>query len=57
MKVGKPSDDRIIVKVVSASRDQKTGKVKYETFESFDVYEAEAPKVYKVVFEAVRDAK
>lgn len=55
MKVGKPSEDRIIVKILEASRG-KDGKMKYETFESFDVYEATPEKVYKAAFEGVKGA-
>jgi hypothetical protein len=56
MKVGKPSEDRVIVRVIQSKRDSKTEKIKYETFESFDVYEATPEQVYKVAFEAVRKA-
>lgn len=59
MKVGKPNENRVIVRVLEAKRatdGKQKGKVVYETFESFDVYEANAAEVYKVAFEAIRKA-
>jgi len=56
MKTGKPEDNKIIVTVKTASRDAKTGKVKYATFESFDVYDAKPEQVYKVAYDAISKA-
>jgi hypothetical protein len=57
MKIGKPSDDRIIVTIKKITRDNKTEKIKYETFESLDVFETTPEAVYKVIHSALSAVK
>jgi hypothetical protein len=47
------NDNKVQVRIVSASRDPKTSKMKYETFDSFDVAEAEPKDVFAACKEAV----
>lgn len=56
VRLAKPDDNKVIVSIKSASRDPKTEKIKYETLESFDVYEAKPEEVRKVVVDALNSA-
>lgn len=56
VRIGKPEDDRVIVTLKKATRDPKTEKIKYETLESFDVYDATPAEVKSVVVNALQKA-
>jgi len=47
------NDNKVQVRVVSASRDPKTQKMVYETFDSFDVVEGKPDEVFAVCKEAI----
>ncbi len=63
MKLGKPTDERVIVTIKTASRDDREkvegkpnpsfGKVVYETHKSIDVFDATAQQIEKIVFDAL----
>jgi hypothetical protein len=47
------TDNKVQVRIVEASRDAKTGKMKYETFDSFDVADAKPDDVFATCKEAI----
>ena len=47
------SSDKITIRVVTSSRDQKTNRVTYETFDSIDVVDARPEEVFATVKEAI----
>ena len=56
MRLAKPNDNKVVVTIKTASRDEKSGKITYETVESLDVYEAKPEQVLKVVQDALTNA-
>ena len=57
MKLGKPDDDKILISIKTAARDQKTGKMVYETVETITIYESDADEVSEVVTAALQTAE
>lgn len=53
MRLVQENDSKITVRVVTASRDPKTGRMGYVTFDSFDVAEAKPEEVYAACKEAI----
>ena len=56
MKLGKPTDDRVIVSIKQAFRvteGKNKGKVAYETVKSIDVFEATPQQIEKIIFDAL----
>jgi hypothetical protein len=56
MRIGSKNDNRVIVTVKTATRDNKTGKITYETFDSLDVFEAGPEEVVKAVVNGLTSA-
>jgi hypothetical protein len=56
MRLAKPDDNKHIVIVKKASRDEKTGKIKYVTVESFDVFESNDKEVTTAVVAGLQRA-
>src|SRR5208282_430735 len=53
MRLVPDSSDKITIRVVTSSRDQKTNRVTYETFDSIDVVDAKPEDVFATVKEAI----
>ena len=45
--------DKVTIRVVTSSRDAKTGRVSYVTFDSLDVIEAKPEEIFATVKEAI----
>jgi hypothetical protein len=45
--------DKVTIRVVTSSRDAKTGRVSYVTFDSLDVIEAKPEEIFAVCKEAI----
>lgn len=56
MKIGKPSDEKVILTIKKSARDAKTGKIVYETHKSIDIHETTADEVESVINNALRAA-
>lgn len=56
VRLAKQDDNKIVVIVKTAVRDAKSKKIKYETVESLDVFEAKGDDVVEVVKTALMKA-
>lgn len=56
MRLAKPDANKHIVIVKRASRDEKTGKMIYETVESFDVFESNDKEIQTAVIDGLTRA-
>lgn len=56
MKIGKPTDDKLVITVKQASRDAKTEKMKYTTIKSMDVYDAKPEEVIAAITSGIESA-
>ncbi|MGH8715523.1 MAG: hypothetical protein ACREUI_02130 [Burkholderiales bacterium] len=57
MKLGKPQDNRVIVTIKASSRateGKQKGKIVYETWKSFDLFETTSEEVEKVIVSALQ---
>ena len=56
VRVGQQEVNKIQVTVKTAKRDAKDGKIKYETIETFDVFEATPQEVKEAVLRGLSAA-
>jgi len=56
MRLAKPDDNKHIVVVKRARRDEKTGKIVYETVESLDVFESNDKEILAAVTDGLNRA-
>ena len=56
MRLAKQDDDKIAVTIKTVKRDAKTGKFKYETVETYDVFEANPAEVKEAVLRGLNAA-
>jgi hypothetical protein len=54
MRVGKPSDDRIVINIKKASRNLSSGKLEYETMATLDVFDATTQQIEKILLDALK---
>ena len=57
MRILADTADKIQIRVVSASRDPKTDKIKYTTEGSIDVVEAKPEEVLQAIKKAIQGGK
>jgi hypothetical protein len=56
VRLAKPDDNKIAVTIRTVTRDTKTGKFKYETVETYDVFEATPAEVKEAVIRGLNAA-